>query len=766
MAPERFAGQNDDVRGDLFALGAILYECAEGRRAFPGATAPEVIYQVTNVTPPRIALGGQSILSDLIMALLSKDPAERPATARQVLGVLHEGRTTVTISGRGRRWWWVPVTASVIVAGLGIVLTLRTHVGAQHPASPAVAVLAFDNVQDPADTLRAGATVGVLVLTSLAQLSGIRVLSTQSVLEATRSIRATGAGPGIALRVARRLNADRLVTGTIVQTRPTLLVTAEVAEVRSGHVLLAARVEGAPGQQLLEVVDAVCARLLKYMAPTANAATLEPVERRASSDVRALRHYVTGLELESDGDLVAASRELDQAIVLDSTFAQAHCQRAILQWWRYDVEGARGDAAAARRHAARLSPLERGVLEGLSRLLDFRWKNARAYFTELARQYPNEKMVAYGVVEAAYHDGDLEGTIPAARRALALDPGFVVAGYHYIDALFDLQRYAEAESVARDFLRRGARGSRLTTTIVTARAVQWDPEGALQAARIAREAGAKHAACWMAASILIARDSVEAARDWMMAEDPRRWLVSDLELAYAYMVALHRGRFAEAERIAERAWAAFEEEPDKSPIADGIAAALGARHPVRALQWAESTAVRGVRSEGYPAQSRIIPLRVYYRLGRLGPLRAELARIESAAAPEDRTWRRVAGFGRALAEDLAGRPDAALEYLREGRWWVDFAGVEESVTRFTRIGIELHAGHAERALAQIDTLTRAPLMDQDDVARLTFLRGVALERLGRRDEAAAAYRRFLRQWRAADPGTPEIAQAQAALRRL
>lgn len=80
--------------------------------------------------------------------------------------------------------------------------------------------------------------------------------------------------------------------------------------------------------------------------------------------------------------------------------------------------------------------------------------------------------------------------------------------------------------------------------------------------------------------------------------------------------------------------------------------------------------------------------------------------------------------------------------------------------------IFMRQGRNDEALAAFDSLVRCPLIIPHQAVLLHYDRGQVLEHLGRADAAAAEYREFLRLWRDADPGQPEVAETKAALARL
>src|SRR6185437_277174 len=88
MPPEQALGGEVTPQSDLYSLGAMLYELVTGKPPFPGDDSTAIISQHIN-TPP-VAPSWHSDrcppdLEALILRLLAKVPADRPASASEVL---------------------------------------------------------------------------------------------------------------------------------------------------------------------------------------------------------------------------------------------------------------------------------------------------------------------------------------------------------------------------------------------------------------------------------------------------------------------------------------------------------------------------------------------------------------------------------------------------------------------------------------------------------------------------------------------------------
>jgi serine/threonine protein kinase len=91
MSPEQVKGEAPDARTDVFALGTVLYEMVAGRRAFSGATAPEVLASILRDEPPALESHVHAVpasLETVVRRCLGKHPGERFSSAREVAGAL------------------------------------------------------------------------------------------------------------------------------------------------------------------------------------------------------------------------------------------------------------------------------------------------------------------------------------------------------------------------------------------------------------------------------------------------------------------------------------------------------------------------------------------------------------------------------------------------------------------------------------------------------------------------------------------------------
>ena len=135
MAPEQLEGKESDARTDVFALGAILYEMATGKKAFAGTSHASLIGSILRDQPPSISELqpiAPRALDRIVATCLAKDPEDRWQTARDVsiqLKAIAEDRsspgiprTAVPPSRRGSfaALPWIIAAAAVAVAIYGL----------------------------------------------------------------------------------------------------------------------------------------------------------------------------------------------------------------------------------------------------------------------------------------------------------------------------------------------------------------------------------------------------------------------------------------------------------------------------------------------------------------------------------------------------------------------------------------------------------------------------------------------------------------------
>ena len=88
MPPELLKGQEADQRGDIWALGVVLYEAASGKLPFFGQTPLETAGAILHQLPPPLPSWVPNALWAIVQRCLSKEPAQRYQRCSEALAAL------------------------------------------------------------------------------------------------------------------------------------------------------------------------------------------------------------------------------------------------------------------------------------------------------------------------------------------------------------------------------------------------------------------------------------------------------------------------------------------------------------------------------------------------------------------------------------------------------------------------------------------------------------------------------------------------------
>ncbi|MEZ5330014.1 MAG: serine/threonine-protein kinase [Verrucomicrobiales bacterium] len=129
MAPEQFRTSDVDARADLFSLGGVFYAMATGHAPFDGDSAVTAMRSVCNdvpARPDRINVSVPGWFADLVMALLEKQPDNRPSSAGQVAELIAGGalKSEPNYDQKTKPTWKVPIAFAATIAALSMVFII------------------------------------------------------------------------------------------------------------------------------------------------------------------------------------------------------------------------------------------------------------------------------------------------------------------------------------------------------------------------------------------------------------------------------------------------------------------------------------------------------------------------------------------------------------------------------------------------------------------------------------------------------------------
>jgi eukaryotic-like serine/threonine-protein kinase len=271
MSPEQAEGKAIDHRSDIFSFGCLLYEAATGQRAFESGSTIDTLHKIVHTPVPLVKDVNPAAPADLtriVRRCLAKDPDERYQSIREAAIELRELRreleaakeldTTVppgSVSSTTSRETAGGTTASgsevstaaasrveYIITGIkqhklaafiilailvlgGVGLAAYLHSRNTEVPIDSIAVLPFVNQSRDQDTEYLSDGLTESIINNLTQLSSLRVSPRSTVFQ----YKGKDTDP---LKIGHDLGVRAVVTGRLLQRGDSLIVSAELLDVR------------------------------------------------------------------------------------------------------------------------------------------------------------------------------------------------------------------------------------------------------------------------------------------------------------------------------------------------------------------------------------------------------------------------------------------------------------------------------------------------------------------------------------------------------
>jgi TolB-like protein/tetratricopeptide (TPR) repeat protein len=413
MAPEQLRGEATDARTDLFAVGAMLYELAAGKRPFEGSSSAELMTAILRDSPTPLASLRPDVPADLVRVIVRC--LEKHATARfqSALDLRDELR------------------------GVKLRLDDPFRAPAQAQDVPSIAVLPFVNrSRDEADEYFAEG-LGDELLGLLAKIHGVRV--------AARSSSMTFKGkPVTGAEVGRALNVATVLEGTVRRAGERVRIAVQLVKVADGYHLWSESYDRTL-DDIFAVQDDIARAVVKelrttLLGNTAGSDVSDEVHAEVAAaakgravDPEAHRLFLQGTYLinrTTPEDIGRGVDYLHRALALDPEYAQAWAWVAWAELQRgsfgYDPTGV--SIARARKAATRARSIEPDlaeahlVLGSIQLLRDFDWKGAAASHGRALELAPGLPDVLLGASALELTLGHFDRALELVQRAVEQDP--------------------------------------------------------------------------------------------------------------------------------------------------------------------------------------------------------------------------------------------------------------------------------------------------------------------------------------------------------
>lgn len=446
MSPEQLHGDDVDHRTDIWSLGVVLYELVTGRLPFRGDHETAVVYSIVNQEPEPVTAvrtGVPLSLERVISKALAKNPSARYQHVDELvvdLGAvrneLEAGGTTRRVSARAgrRRFRLTAIAALPVVLVAAFLLWWRVRPANEagsrlssgvHSPRHTIAVLPLDNLSgdDAQEYFADGMTEAII--TELAQISGLRVISRTSVMRYKDTGRSL---PDI----ARELNAGTILEGSVVLASGRVRISAQLIDGTTDEHLWAKSYEG----DLRDVVGlqgTVALAVAEEIEVELSSTERDRLARANTVDPEAYELYLRARYAwnRRTPDSIQKSMEyFSQAIEKDPNYALAYVGLAQahlgLSTWAFVP--ASETMPKAREMALKALQIDPSVAEAYATLgavakdYEWKWNDAESHFKRALDLNPNDATAHQWYGEFLSAVGRHDEALVQVRIAQQLDP--------------------------------------------------------------------------------------------------------------------------------------------------------------------------------------------------------------------------------------------------------------------------------------------------------------------------------------------------------
>lgn len=453
-APEQMVSSAVDERADLYALGVVLFEMISGRRPFPSNDPLQLATSKLSQNAPALSATAKLVpptVDRLVAKLLERDPADRPASASELVTSLRDiygTPSTGALSGARAPGLWMSVAAVALLAAVAGLVTWEVGRLARSPidpsAPPVIAVLPLANVSGDPSKEFVAAGIAESLISSLAALPSVTVLSRASVTEARSRAKDEAA-------LAKDLGATYLVTGSVQEANGVLKISLNLVR-EDRTVAWGDSVEGA-FNRIFEMQSRLASALTNALVVRVSANERARMHAQPTDSPEALTAYWRGQALlerrDITGNVDGAIAAFSGAIELDERFALAHAALGAAFWAKY-LDTLQPElierAVEAGTTALRIDPDRPEVRYALAMTLAGRGRSAEA-IEELHRALamrPNYEDARRQLGLVLGRMGRIDESVAEYQKALALRPTSASTYSSMGLVLYGASRYDEA----------------------------------------------------------------------------------------------------------------------------------------------------------------------------------------------------------------------------------------------------------------------------------------------------------------------------------